>query len=493
MRRIVRHALLWAFSLLPLVGAGQEDVRRLYLKADNDQRYMTTRIFKLHHAQAVDVTPWVLGAVKRNCPQASVERVTYENGESFLVVSMSVDSVPYIEDMIKKLDRPGKIDQFGSIIEGTDVTFFSYTPKYRSTENMIDVVGGSLQGNNYSFYRSEQTNQFFWKDAMADGANAAIWLRFLDRPVPQANVTVHIYETSDNDLIDLGVDYVRWKNGPGLDMFGFGADLLSLGSQEELIRRGLEIFTSANHGWTGMFVAPQIDASFVRMLQQRGRARVASSGSITVANHSADDAPDRVSTAVPSRTYRVHFSPDYQTITKDDDMRVAVGGDENDGQEVSLSITDPAIFFETDGQLHGKTPERKSAYFETHHPSARIIFNYVLDVNNTIEQDVMGAEAVDNYQVNSSTTLRTGSEKLIGAFSRNYDVEERIGIPFLKDIPLLKYLFSTSTRSRQIRHFFVTVKADSISPDADLSPWAGKILSEVNGTIQAVDKGLAVE
>ena len=41
--------------------------------------------------------------------------------------------------------------------------------------------------------------------------------------------------------------------------------------------------------------------------------------------------------------------------------------------------------------------------------------------------------------------------------------EQTIGVPFLSDIPILKYLFSTTTTSREKTRFYMTVSAELLN------------------------------
>ena len=59
-------------------------------------------------------------------------------------------------------------------------------------------------------------------------------------------------------------------------------------------------------------------------------------------------------------------------------------------------------------------------------------------------------------------TLDTGVERLIGAFDKHVKVEQYIGMPFLGDIPILKYLFSTTTTSLEKSRFYLAVTAEML-------------------------------
>ncbi len=111
----------------------KKEIRKIRLIQDDAQTYMTSKIYKLKYVKATDIRPFVLNAVKRYDFQSLVERVNYAaKNKNYLIVSTAPAMIPYIDDMIAKLDQKGKKDKYGSIIEGTGVPRISYTPRYRS-------------------------------------------------------------------------------------------------------------------------------------------------------------------------------------------------------------------------------------------------------------------------------------------------------------------------------------------------------------------------
>ena len=63
------------------------------------------------------------------------------------------------------------------------------------------------------------------------------------------------------------------------------------------------------------------------------------------------------------------------------------------------------------------------------------------------------------------------------------DVEQTIGVPFLCEIPVLKYIFGTTTRNIEKTHFFLTAESEFVSPDTDISRISGK-LTEITELVQ---------
>jgi hypothetical protein len=433
----------------------------------------------------VDIAPWVSGAVRRNCPQGAVDALKYdEGGCTFLTVSMSNEMVPYIDDMIAKMDRPGKTDSYGSIVEGTSIGLFTYTPKHRASQNMVNLVYMTFQWRNAAVYLNKDTNVFYWKDSKAEGELGVQWLDFLDREPPEVELTMRVYEINDSDLIDLGIDYIHWKNGPGLEMLSGGLDFTSLRGSEQVASTGLDLLSKSQWAWGSFLVAPQFDASFIRMLQQRGVAKSAASGTLRVVNNSLNQLPN-TSLTNGSKTFSLEFRPDFQNITKDSDMKVAVVKESAGGQPLlTMTVTNPTIFFGGPGGLADK---------KDHREPARLYFDFSLETRSQSQKDVMGHEMYDTYATKSSLQLECMTERLIGAYTQEYDVTQIIGVPFLKDVPVLKYLFSTSTRARLLKRYYVTVSAGPVPRKASLSEWAGHIVGAVDGSLKKLEGDLRHE
>jgi len=287
---------------------------------------------------------------------------------------------------------------------------------------------------------------FYWKDSKSDGDDVLKWLEVLDRPVPQMELTVRVYELHEGDLKELGVDYVSWKNGPGLNLFGAGLDMMALSSHEEVMdgfNQAFDVASNAQWAWGGFLVAPEIDASFLRMLAQKGKARIHSTASLTVANSFND-------------IFGIAFGPGFQNIVKDGDQQMAVTA--GTIPDFLFLVTNPVICFNAEGAA-----------------AANILLNCQVAMNDTVERNNQGAELVTYSDITSSLTLAAGHEKLLASFERDEDVAQQNAMPLIGDIPGLKYLAGVSTRTIQKNYLFVTVEARALHPDSEISPWAGQV------------------
>ncbi len=447
---------------------GKEKVKRIEWLQDNAQKYMSTKIYELKHVRAADLTPFVEGAVKRYRTDSRIQRLSYaDGGKEYLVVSTGTAMLPYVDEIIRALDRPsGKVDAMGSNIEGTGISNFVYYTKYRTSEEMKNIINRNILDDNGRAYADIACAMIYWKSSVSKGKQIEKWLAALDRPVPQVSLTLKIYEVQESVLRDLGIDYVAWKNGPGLDLFGAGANMFNSWGIEKLVEvlgtKGFDYLTSSQFAFGGMFFAPQFDASFVKILEQEGIATVATSASVTLVNGA--DAT-------------ITFAPDFQNIVKSDNDKTTVA--EGGATTYTLNVGSSIINFKGDKYTKEQSKDGYLYYEEVPgNVSGTIMFGYDFTVSSPVESNNFGTQLVNSTGMASSLCLDVGKEQLIGTWEQTYDVKQNVGIPFLSDIPILKYLFGTEKISKSTSKVFVTLQADWITPDTKLAAWAGKLLAE---------------
>jgi type II secretory pathway component GspD/PulD (secretin) len=419
--------------------------RTVQIIEDRNQTYMASKVYKLQHMTAADLTPFVLGAVKRYDKHSQVERLDYKKkSEQYLVVHTGEQMLPYVDDMVAKLDRPGKKDDTGSIVEGDGIYRFVYYPKFRFDKNLVEI-GNMIGSGDGRYFYDQTTNMLYWKDSKSDGESVMKWYQAIDRPVPQVEVKIKVYELSDNDIKELGVDYVSWKNGPGAELLGLGADMFQFNAKEQIFSRAVEMFANMGSGVGGVMFAPQFDASFLRLLDQKGKADVFTSGSLTVVNDFTN-------------SYHLKFTPGYQNISKNKLMEISVAN--NNRLNFELTINQPVICFENTANAAGI-----------------LKFNYVVTLKDVVERNNTGTEFMNNHKASSDLTVACGTEKLLAVFSREHDVNQYNGMPFLGDIPIIKYVVGADTHSKAFTRLFVTLITTPVRPEASLSPWAGEVIT----------------
>ena len=466
-------------------GTTPEKTQKIRFIEDDAQDYIVTKVYNIKHMKANDLVPFVLGAVMRYSTNSKVDRINYAAaGQQWIVVTTPVAMMPYVDDMIAKMDRPSKIkDVNGSPLKGTGITRYVYSPKWRSSQDMVTLMvktGIPADASGYDYdtdsvdsdsikydgriVYDSASNLIYWKDSPNKSADLLKYLTWLDRPVPQVAVRFKLYEVRDSDLTDIGIDYAAWKNGPGLEIAGFGADLFSGRWNETVQVAQLAnelmpfINDSMSWGYGSMFFAPAFDMSFLRLLQQNGKAREVSTVTLTLRNNG---------------TAETTFTPDYQNIVKKENDKTYV---ESSGtSSLTLKITSPTICFD------GIQPDRKTGllpFTEADYQnkfSGVFDFQYTLTNTSVVERNNYGSELTESTDLSGYGTIKIKQESFLAGWTRTMDVEQTIGVPFLCELPVLKYIFGTTTRNKEQTHFFLTAEAEFVHPDADISRISGKL------------------
>jgi type II secretory pathway component GspD/PulD (secretin) len=104
-------------------------------------------------------------------------------------------------------------------------------------------------------------------------------------------------------------------------------------------------------------------------------------------------------------------------------------------------------------------------------------FGYEMNIIDTVEQTSKGNPVQNVTNFKSWLTVAAGTEKLLGTFDREQDVSQYNGMPFLGDIPVLKYIFGAVEHSKSVSKVFVTVSVKPVTPTENLSEWSGKAVT----------------
>ena len=433
---------------LPFAVNAEEKVQKITFIEDDAQKNMASKIYTLKHTKAADVAPFIRSAVVRYCEESNVSTVEdTERNRQMIIVSTGEDMIEHVDKLIAALDRPAKVAK-ASNITGDGIAYGVYQPQFRATEKMLDIIvkGEVSSGEADSDMRLDsKRNMFYFKDTPATVEDIKAKLAWLDKPIPQVRLELKVYQVRDSDLKDIGIDYLSWKNGPGLDLFGAGYNALKLKGAEyliEMLGNGADIAGNATWGFGGFYTAPAFDLSFLRFLQQNGKATVSSSASVIITNNR-------------NREFKVNFAPEYQNITKDENhtSAVAPGGDSS----LTASVFNPVITAGKNGCIN---------------------FQCEISNNNVVERNNLGAELTETENISVQTVVTFNKEQLLASWNRSSDVEQTIGIPFLCEIPVLKYIFGTTTTNTEINRFFVTVRAVPVVFNENMEP----------GTVAEFDK-----
>ncbi len=469
--------------------AGVRDIKFL---VDDAQSKYTSKVFELKHVAPDDIIPYVNAAVSRFSARGSVQRITSSDpkAKGALLVSTGPRCIAFVADLIAKIDKPGKADKFGSLIEGSGITRISYSPKYRAAEDMVALINQVFGSPECAAYLDKGSNTIYWKDEHHSAVATLAWIEYLDRPLPQAEIRLTYYQFRESTLRDIGFDYLAWKNGPGVNLFNVGYNAGRVAIDEafkSVMLSGTDIASkfATNWGYGGFFTAPQFDLSFIRLLQQSGNATVSGHATLLVTGTPVTPYDTIASLRANEKyIYKADISPEYQNIQKTSEGRTFIGNPNNEAlwadavqrgtatipidpnakPETSFTVYAPVICFAGNtGSVLLPSDKDKSLY---NGKDGNLIFTYNATFGNAVERGDTGNELGHSVTVQGSATLGFNTEKVLTVYEKENDVEQTTGFPFFSRIPVLKYLFSTTTSIKERTYIVVTAEANLINIDS---------------------------
>ena len=132
-----------------------------------------------------------------------------------------------------------------------------------------------------------------------------------------------------------------------------------------------------------------------------------------------------------------------------------------------VNVYHPTICFFTDPKEvndMGWIPSSKEFYAKN---KGSLVFSYDLTSSDAVEANNYGTQiGTSTYTDCSLKTIEFGHEQILASSTREHDVEQTTGIPFLCELPLLKYIFGTTTTIKEKTYIFVTVEANLVHPES---------------------------
>ena len=458
-RKFIYFLLTACYCLSAEPAGGSPGTRKIHFIQDDAQDYMVSKIYRLNYAQSNDLAPFVTGMVMRYNINSSVGAIEYgSNNMQLLTVTCPEEMMPYVDDFIAKADReiPLSGKEPGEIVKGTGITRAVYRPKYRSGQNLLNVLVDSVigEGPYSSVYAWDQnSNQIYWKDNSSNTEYVYQFLSYLDRPAPQIQFEFTLYEVRESTLRDIGIEYLSWKNGPGLNLFQTAFRSFSITSG------GSSALQAMSGPMGAFFAAPQFDASFIRILEQNGTAEIKDTATLTVSNSD-------------SSVNTIYFSPELQNIVKSNNDKTSVQTDslglEEGFYQAFLKISAPIVNLHYGAPQEGYPADEAfsvSAYAPGDYAKYKgtVNFNYNIQTAYVVDRNNMGAELVETSDLSSSVLIALNKEFVLARWENDQFAEQTIGIPFLAEIPILKYLFSTTTTQKEKTNVYLTVKASMLN------------------------------
>ncbi|MBR4716579.1 MAG: hypothetical protein IKP09_00830 [Lentisphaeria bacterium] len=454
----------------------KESEQAIRFVRSNTDPLVITKLYELKHAEPYALRGYLLSVVqgtKVGGNPVQVDAVEFNDGRGVLLVSAEdyrfekTGNGESIDEIIERLDQPG-------IGYSSGRPKFIYFPKVNAAANLKEMVlnvGAAARGDTVSFTGGTDAltvdgglNALFIAAPNWSIASIREQLEQYDRPMPEIRLEYQLIELSTENDDRLGLDFQSWKNNDGVDFFSAGGRYRN--NWASTFAGGID---GSHSSRTDFFnFNPKWNSEYFDFLTSTGRAKVVTQGVIVAKNR-------RQSTV----SVGTGLFYEKQTPVKDTTLNDKIPGahDKLPG-EANLAVH------------HGNTQTTEAANG----------FRFDLDVTPVVTgkasilpikvsgTSLLGWNSDGTPRLNKSafeTEIQVGNEGkdfVIGGIKRTNVIRSVSGIPFLKDIPVLGWAFSSETETTRTSELVLIARAELSGP-FDAAPEAVR-----NDISQVVDK-----
>ena len=444
-----------------------------FIRDNNDPR-VVTRTYLLKHAH-----PYALRTFLREMVQTkrvfgsntAVECMQFEDGTGVLFISAEEyrfhdsENGMGLDAIVETLDQPGLLHSSGQ----PKYVYFPANVPAAILKGMIEKVGMNVKGDKAELIGGKDKvqldpdlNCLFFNTAAYSRRNIEEMLRRYDVPMPEIRIQFQVYEIYSENDEKLGVDFQAWKNNQGMDLFSAGGRF----RDNWAATYGGTMDRAQGTERTGFYnFNPKWNSRYLDFLASRGRAKVAHSGEITVRQNSVstlkrtteifyvdNSVPAKESEEQPDGWFAEAFDAILGAFHRDspeNDIAIGKGNQQ-------IVTRNPAAF--------GFSMEVKALSIA---PEAAML-NLKLENSSLIGYQSTGAPRIQKGNtVNTGVMVSTQRNQfVIGGLEKREVVRGSTGVPFLKDLPGVGYLFQTESESTRKSEMVLVARCEYLYPES---------------------------
>jgi len=409
-----------------------DNFRILRTTTKSEMNDYVTRVFELKNAKCMEVIPFVRAAVRPEAGTAFTLKYTDpQTGaqRNFIQVVCPKFQVAGVEQLIKAYDLPGVVSSPG------DTRYF-YRLQHRNAADVNTMLAASERSGDGASAVDEATNTIYYRDSASDFGRGLAVIKFMDVPVPQVELEIEIVELDKNDEDKLGLYWDAWKSAVGGGVLGYSGSMAASNG-------GYEVLAAI-----GSTAATQ----FLNYLVQEGVGKVVTKTRVSVQNRQT--ATISSLKRIPYQGYNRH-SCNVLTPVIDTNVDLHVLTDQTaanqPGGANQRSNTDPGTV----------TGEKSEGVFMQVTPTIGVrslSAAITVTVNSLVGYTKLDMPIITERRTNTTATLTPGKIFVLGGMDKETMVKESRGIPGLRSIPGLKYLFSYEVEVARKTVLIVTIK-----------------------------------
>lgn len=381
------------------------------------------KVYPVYNIQAIELQSYLLRTVAFEGGTVEVmglQNVQDASGKSvqYLFVTAPDFMIPGITEIVELCDRPGfKFFDATGMDFGGGSGAIAYKGKHRTASELKGILSGTELGNVGAFlfppFADDSTNTIYIVENPTDIADDLAALNLFDQAPLQVEVEVTIYEVTGGDDGTLGLDWEVFKRS-------------LTGSLTYSSTSGTEFFDDKGDVYTTFL---SLDAgtlaNFLNYTVRSGNSKVITSTKLTMIN--SEDVAGGLSggargtsTGIPARV---------------ESTRAIPFGSVN---------TSPEIGEVTDSAFEGVVVE-----FLAFIGTESITLDIDILVNSLVGfSEENATPIIANRSLNTVINLASGETIVLGGLEKTNMVNDVVGIPLLKDIPLVgKYLFAKTVKN----------------------------------------------
>ena len=389
-----------------------------------------------------------------------VECLKYMDGTGMVIVSaeeyrfadhpggMGIDA------LVARLDQPGIMNSSGQ----PKYLYFPKNRPARELQEMVKLVGANVSNDTVELIGGKDKveydsalNCLFFNTALYSRKHIEAMLKRYDIPHPEVRLRYTVYELFAENDGRIGADFQAWKNNDGVNFFSTGA--IFRDNWANTFAGGL----TRGAGWadTSYFnFNPKWNTRYLDFLVSRGRGRIAYSGDLAIQNGSTG--------VIDKQTglFLVETAGD-TTENPNAGPELEVAGES--GFRFLLAAT-PSI-------TAGATTLKLGVY-------TRSLTGYLSDGKPRVSTY---GKLVDGLPELTTTVMigNRGTRFFLGGIEKTETVRVSNGIPLLKDLPGLGWLFSTESESTKKSQLVLVAECELVRPDATLPEEARKTIETI--------------
>lgn len=461
----------------------KDGTKAIHFIRDNNDPYVITKAYELKHADPYGLR-WYLNAiinakrVDQNRP--SVAALKFNNGRKLLIVSAEAyrfEDDGYgesIDKLVERLDQPGLTASSGR-------PKFIYFPKINSAatlKKMVSEVGASAIDVEFDngvdkLIVDGGLNALFVAAPFWSWKHISNMLAQYDRPIPEIRFRYKVVEIFAENDDKLGLDFQSWKNNDGADFFSVGGRFRSNWASTF----GAGVNNSGSSKTEFFNFNPKWNSKYIDFLTSRGKARVLTSGVLNAKNRTTtsinvgsglfyDDVSQKIE---PGNTGSLPEpfagKPDVPEAGK---LEIQKGQQQitkvAEGFRFSLDLVEPVV-------------TASSTTLRLHAESVSLI-----------GWDSKGEPRLNKSEIETEVQIgNIGKNFVIGGLKKFDVVRGVAGLPLLKDLPLLGWLFSTESESTKKSQIVILASAEYSTP---FDPLPTAIQSNVGKIVEDVRSGV---